>query len=75
MNVTAACIALKLNHRTFDERKRAVDTLYETKQLSKKAIADRLKNTTIMDDNKRDLPRKTQNDEAKKKRDDMEVGD
>jgi len=66
---------VNLQLETFDERKRAVDTLYETKQLSKKAIADRLKNTTIMDDNKRDLPRKTQNDEAKKKRDDMEVGD
>jgi uncharacterized membrane protein YbhN (UPF0104 family) len=66
---------VNLQLETFDERKRAVDTLYETKQLSKKAIADRLKNTTIMDESKRDLPRKTHNEEAKKKRDDMEVGD
>ena len=66
---------VNLQLETFDERKRAVDTLYETKQLSKKSIAERLQSANLMDENKKDLPRKNKEDQSKKKRDGTEVGD
>ena len=66
---------VNLQLETFDERKRAVDTLYETKQLSKKSIAERLQSANLMDENKRDLPRKNKEDITKKKHDGYEVGD
>jgi len=66
---------VNLQLETFDERKRAVDTLYETKQLSKQSIAERLQSANLMDENKRDLPRKNKEDPSKKKHDGLEVGD
>jgi glycosyltransferase 2 family protein len=67
---------VNLQLETFDDRKRSVDTLYETRQLSRKAIAKRLETTTIMDENNnKDLPRKNKDESVKKKRDNLEVGD
>ncbi|MCI2111756.1 MAG: flippase-like domain-containing protein [Bacilli bacterium] len=63
---------VNLQLETFDERKRLVETLYETKQLSRKSIVQRLRNGEA--DEQSPLPRKGKRG-FKKKRDDLEVGD
>lgn len=64
---------VNLQLETFDERKRMVDTLYETKQLSRKSIAQKLQDTSVYDENNRDLPRKKK-DAFNKKNDGKEIG-
>jgi hypothetical protein len=60
---------------TFDERKLSSDTLYETRQLSKKSIAQKLKDSDFADENEdEELPYKKPKTK-KKKRNDVEVGD
>jgi glycosyltransferase 2 family protein len=66
---------VNLQLETFDERKLSSDTLYETRQLSKKSIAQKLKDSDFADENEdEELPYKKPKTK-KKKRNDVEVGD